>query len=193
MGERSESTRSGARDYPDFLLEVWSDEARQKKGWMQKDLQIDYLAYGFLMSRRCYLFPWLLLQAAWRDHQTKWLEDAEANRGGFKVVRGAEPNLCDEIDCDPHRRASGRSRGVVGDRVGRGAMSPLPIADIHESPYVGTRFATIWPKPNGKLVVHCINCLLQMDRGVMWHDERTNCPTWTGGALDGRCCCDTEQ
>lgn len=44
-------------DWPDILLERWSDEQRGKPGWIQKPLACDFIAYAFAPSRRCYLLP----------------------------------------------------------------------------------------------------------------------------------------
>lgn len=62
-------------DWPDILLEQWSDEARRSPGWVQKPLACDFIAYAFAPSRRCYLLPVNLLQRAWRLHGRSWLKD----------------------------------------------------------------------------------------------------------------------
>jgi hypothetical protein len=36
-----------AADWPDILLEQWSDEERRKPGWVQKPLACDFVAYAF--------------------------------------------------------------------------------------------------------------------------------------------------
>jgi hypothetical protein len=61
-------------DWPDVLLERWSDEARRKPGWVQKPLACDFIAYAFAPSRRCYLLPVALLQRAWRLNGRRWIE-----------------------------------------------------------------------------------------------------------------------
>lgn len=61
------------KDWNDIALERWSDEAKQKPGWIQKPLLCDYIAYAFIPSRRCYLFPTLLLQRAWRLSGREWI------------------------------------------------------------------------------------------------------------------------
>lgn len=60
-------------DWPDILLEQWSDEERRSPGWVQKPLACDFIAYAFAPSRRCYLLPVNLLQRAWRLHGRTWL------------------------------------------------------------------------------------------------------------------------
>lgn len=61
-----------AMEYTDILLEYTSNLERNTPGWIEKDLTIDYLAYGFMQSRRCYLFPWAMLQRAWKRYGESW-------------------------------------------------------------------------------------------------------------------------
>lgn len=61
-------------DWPDILLEQWSDEERRKPGWVQKPLACDFIAYAFAPSRRCYMLPVALLQRAWRLNGRQWIE-----------------------------------------------------------------------------------------------------------------------
>lgn len=60
------------REYQDILLEYTSNHERNTPGWIEKDLAIDYLAYGFMQSRRCYLFPWPMLRRAWLRFGSEW-------------------------------------------------------------------------------------------------------------------------
>ena len=61
------------KTYPDIALEVVSvDRPIVKPGWIVKDLAIDYLAYAFLPTRRCYMYPWLMLRRAWRECGEQW-------------------------------------------------------------------------------------------------------------------------
>ena len=62
-----------SNDWPDILLEQWSDEDRRKPGWVQKPLACDFIAYAFAPSRRCYLLPVAPLQRAWRLYGRDWL------------------------------------------------------------------------------------------------------------------------
>ena len=61
-------------DWPDILLEQWSDEARRVPGWIQKPLACDFIAYAFAASQRCYLLPVVPLQRAWRLYGRQWIE-----------------------------------------------------------------------------------------------------------------------
>ena len=60
-------------EWPDILLEQWSDEGRRAPGWVQKPLACDLIAYAFARSGRCYLLPVLLLQRAWRLNGRHWI------------------------------------------------------------------------------------------------------------------------
>jgi hypothetical protein len=77
--------------WPDILLEVVSNDnyARndpRRKGWILKDLAIDYLAYAFMDTGTVHLFPWLLLQRAFRVNMASWREYMLQERGGFRRV-----------------------------------------------------------------------------------------------------------
>lgn len=74
------------QDWPDIALERWSDRARKTPGWVQKDLACDFIAYAFVPSQRCYLFPFLTLRRAWALEGKRWCDLAEAKQGGFGVV-----------------------------------------------------------------------------------------------------------
>ena len=51
-----------AKDYEDIALEYISNDQTDSLGWIEKDLLIDYLAYAFWPSKRCYIFDWQFLQ-----------------------------------------------------------------------------------------------------------------------------------
>ena len=61
------------QDWPDILLERWSDEVRRIPGWVQKPLACDFIAYAFAASGVCYLLPVVPLQRAWRLHGKDWI------------------------------------------------------------------------------------------------------------------------
>jgi hypothetical protein len=60
------------KDWPDILLERWSDEAKRVPGWIQKPLACDFIAYAFVPSKTCILLPTLTLQRAWRLYGREW-------------------------------------------------------------------------------------------------------------------------
>ena len=74
------------KDWGDIALERWSDRERKVPGWMQKDLACDFIAYAFVPSQRCYLFPFPTLRRAWILEGKRWAEMAENETGGFKVI-----------------------------------------------------------------------------------------------------------
>ncbi|WP_419816148.1 hypothetical protein [Glacieibacterium sp.] len=61
-------------NWPDVLLEQWSDEARHVPGWIQKPLACDFIAYAYAPSGVCYLLPVAPLQRAWRQRGRAWVE-----------------------------------------------------------------------------------------------------------------------
>lgn len=89
------------QDFPDILLEYVSVDATNAPGWIEKDLAIDYLAYAFMPTKRCYLFDWLMLRRAWIRYGDEWKRVhriVKAQNNGYQthsvavpieVVRGA--------------------------------------------------------------------------------------------------------
>jgi hypothetical protein len=81
-------------DWPDILLERWSDEARQIPGWIQKPLACEFIAYALVPSQRCYLLPTLTLQAAWRQCGRTWCDKYKpirARNNGYVTLSVAVP------------------------------------------------------------------------------------------------------
>lgn len=60
-------------DWPDVLLERWSDEGRKSPGWVQKPLACDFVAYAHAPAATCVLLPVPALQRAWRQHGRQWI------------------------------------------------------------------------------------------------------------------------
>lgn len=73
-------------DWPDILLETWSNRDRKIPGWMQKDLACDFIAYAFIPSQTCYLLPFLTLRRAWLTNGAEWISAAKHNEYGFRFV-----------------------------------------------------------------------------------------------------------
>ena len=60
-------------EYDDFCLEFKHEgEKYNAPGWIEKDLQIDYLAYAFLPSKRCFILPWQQLRKTWLKNNKNW-------------------------------------------------------------------------------------------------------------------------
>ena len=82
------------QEYGDILLEYISVDTTGAKGWIEKDLQIDYLAYAFMQSKRCYLLPWQLLKRVWRHYGQEWIKKypkIEAQNKTYKTISVAIP------------------------------------------------------------------------------------------------------
>jgi hypothetical protein len=73
--------------YADVLLEYISVDTTNAPGWIEKDLAIDYLAYAFMPTQKCYLFPWQLLRRVWVERGEKWKQWAERRENGFRIVK----------------------------------------------------------------------------------------------------------
>lgn len=58
--------------YGDIALEHTSSTRPFKPGWIEKDLAIDYLAYGVPTEDRCFFLPWPILRAAWIANRDQW-------------------------------------------------------------------------------------------------------------------------
>lgn len=81
-------------DWPDILLEYWSNADRRVPGWVAKDLACDFIAYAFVPSSTCYLLPFLTLRRAWRQHCKAWVRQykrIEAKNEGYVTVSVAVP------------------------------------------------------------------------------------------------------
>jgi len=74
------------KDWPDVLLETWSDHAKRKPGWIQKELAVDFIAYAFAESRTCLLLPFQLLRRAWLQNGREWINLAKGKRDGYRFV-----------------------------------------------------------------------------------------------------------
>lgn len=60
------------RLYNDICLEHTSSDTPYRVGWVEKDLAIDYLAYGFIDSDLAFFLPWPVLQKAWFANRDEW-------------------------------------------------------------------------------------------------------------------------
>jgi hypothetical protein len=77
-------------DYGDILLEEWSNFEKKKKGWTgDPGKTSDYIIYVILP--KIYIFPYDILQLAWRENYFTWLNKAKDNKDGFKYVEAPNP------------------------------------------------------------------------------------------------------
>lgn len=93
-------------NWPDILLEYWSNFERKVPGWVAKDLACDFIAYAFVPSQRCHLLPFQTLRRAWRENHQAWVSNykrIEARNSGYTTVSVAIPTkvllsaLCDAM------------------------------------------------------------------------------------------------
>ena len=82
-----EKIRKTEKDYPDILLEEYSNEARKTIGWMGRDKYTDYISYIKFYQKKMYLLPFLLLQLAWRQNYFDW-----KNRFGVCLAKNYDCN-----------------------------------------------------------------------------------------------------
>lgn len=61
--------------WDDIALEFISNDKYNTAGWMEKDLQIDYLAYAFLPINTAYLFDWRMLKRTWEHYKNEWKKE----------------------------------------------------------------------------------------------------------------------
>lgn len=82
------------KDWPDILLEYWSDKKRRIPGWVAKNLACDFIAYAFVPSKICYLFPFQTLRRTWRLRGRDWVKKykcVEAQNEGYVTISVAVP------------------------------------------------------------------------------------------------------
>ena len=110
------------REYADILLEHVSCEERNTPGWIEKDLAIDYLAYGFMQSQRCYLFPWAMLRRAWLQFGHGWKAKYSPVRASTGAGATKYHTLSVAVPVDVLRRAVSTAAiiDVSSSRVGGG-------------------------------------------------------------------------
>lgn len=68
---RGRNKRTG-KVYDDVLLEVLSNKERDVSGWVNKQIQADYIAYLIAPLGVCYLLPVLQMQLAWGRNGKVW-------------------------------------------------------------------------------------------------------------------------
>jgi hypothetical protein len=79
-----EKIRGAGRTAVDVALEV--SHSHGKPGWLVKDLDIDYIAFGWLASDEVWLLPWPSLRTAWGRAREKWSRLADAGSEGFRWI-----------------------------------------------------------------------------------------------------------
>ena len=61
------------KNYNDFCFELWSDEASQKLGWSEQNLDCDILLYGIYPADIVYYFNWETLKSVWTTNRIEWI------------------------------------------------------------------------------------------------------------------------
>ena len=82
------------KDYGDILIEYISNDQKKTKGWAEKPLFCDYIAYAILPSKMCYLMPVPQLQKAWLENKQIWLSmygKKEAENRYYKTINCPVP------------------------------------------------------------------------------------------------------
>ena len=82
------------REYPDILFEYISNDVTGTRGWMDKDLSIDYLAYGFINSKKAYIFDWRVLKRVWSIYKKRWIVNYPTKKAlnkGYSTLSVAVP------------------------------------------------------------------------------------------------------
>ena len=76
------------KNYGDIALEYEHryPSGQCKPGWMDKDLGIDYIAYGIMPTRTCYLWNWPLLRRSWLHYKEEWIHKGELETEGFRLI-----------------------------------------------------------------------------------------------------------
>jgi hypothetical protein len=58
--------------YPDICLEYTSNSRTGAPGWVRKELNVDYIAYGIEPLQQAYLLDFILLRRAWEKNGEQW-------------------------------------------------------------------------------------------------------------------------
>lgn len=74
------------KDYGDILLEYFSDSQRKTRGWVNKPLGCDFIAYAIAPTCTCYLLPVPTLRRAWTLSGPEWIRAARAGERGFRLI-----------------------------------------------------------------------------------------------------------
>lgn len=82
------------KNYEDICLEYISSDNTNSPGWMEKQVDIDWLAYAFIPSNKCYMIPFPLLKRVWKYYKNSWISDYRrivAKNNGYNTISVAVP------------------------------------------------------------------------------------------------------
>jgi hypothetical protein len=72
--------------YGDILLEYISSDVKKSPGWMNRDLECNYLLYAVLPTNTLYWFYWPALKELWDFNKANWIQFAEHKQHGFSRI-----------------------------------------------------------------------------------------------------------
>lgn len=78
----------------DILLEYIANDKTNAPGWIEKDLEVDYLAYAFISTKTGYLFDWPILKLTWTRFKHDWIKRYKippAHNNGYDTLSVAIP------------------------------------------------------------------------------------------------------
>ncbi len=81
------------KDYGDILLETWSQQENEKRGWLYS-AQCDYIVYAIMPTYTVYLLPVLLLKKAWHNNKDCWLDlyqEVQSHNKDYTTINIAIP------------------------------------------------------------------------------------------------------
>jgi len=73
--------------YTDILLEYKSNSNKDENdGWINKNLEINYIAYAFMPIQTVYMLDWNMLKRTWLKYGGEWYKKAKAKQDGLCFV-----------------------------------------------------------------------------------------------------------
>lgn len=118
-------------NWPDILLEQWSDEERRIPGWIQKPLACDFIAYAYAPTETCYLLPVAPLQRAWRQRGREWIVaygTRRARNPGYVSVGVPVPrDVLMQAIVDAMRLATNERRSIPMQLLPSPSQASLPF------------------------------------------------------------------
>lgn len=70
-------------------------------GWIEKDLAIEYLAYGIIRLKQGYIIPWIDLQKVWRKNKAEWIRNGINKEQGFFNAEAKNDGYISHSCCVP--------------------------------------------------------------------------------------------
>jgi hypothetical protein len=62
------------KNYGDILIEYISNDQKNTKGWVEKELKIDFIGYAIEDSREVFFIPFKELQKLWFSNKEEWIK-----------------------------------------------------------------------------------------------------------------------